>query len=129
MTVLVGLVPSPEGRAALEAAIEEARLRDSRLLVVNSARSGAHVDQSLVSQDELRDLEERLAGEGLRHEVVQDREVRDVVDHLLDVVEREDVRLLVIGLRRRSAVGKLLMGSTAQRLLLEAPCRILAVKP
>lgn len=129
MTVLVGLVPTPEGTAALEAAIEEARLRGSRLLVVNSARRGAHVDQNLVNQDGLHRLQERLTGEGLTHQVVQDREQRDVADHLLGLVEQEKVELLVIGLRRRTAVGKLLLGSTAQRLLIEAPCRVLAVKP
>lgn len=129
MTVLVGLVPTREGSAALEAAVEEARLRRVPLLIVNSARAGAHVDGSLVGEEQRRELEQRLADEGLEHRFLQDRDVRDVADHILGLIEQEQVKLLVIGLRQRTAVGKLLMGSTAQRLLIEAPCRVLAVKP
>ena len=39
-----------------------------------------------------------------------------------------DVDLLVIGVRRRSPVGKAFLGDVAQRLLLEADVPVLAVK-
>ena len=52
----------------------------------------------------------------------------DIAGQLLDMVREVDAKLLVIGLRHRSAVGKLFMGSTAQQLLLDCPCPVLAVK-
>jgi nucleotide-binding universal stress UspA family protein len=48
---------------------------------------------------------------------------------VLSVAEEVSADLVVIGLRRRTPVGKLLMGSVAQRILLGAECAVLAVKP
>jgi nucleotide-binding universal stress UspA family protein len=53
---------------------------------------------------------------------------RDVADALSAVTEETAAELLVIGIRHRSAVGKLLMGSAAQRILLDVDCPVLAVK-
>jgi len=44
------------------------------------------------------------------------------------VANETDADLIVIGLRRRTPVGKLILGSNAQRILLDAPCAVLAVK-
>jgi len=48
---------------------------------------------------------------------------------LLKTMERGDADLLVIGIRHRNPVGKLLLGSVAQRIILDATCPVLAVKP
>ena len=48
-------------------------------------------------------------------------------DELLDLAGELDAELIVIGLRRRSAVGKLLLGSAAQNVLLNATVPVLAV--
>lgn len=128
MSVVVGFVPSPEGRAALQAAASAARLAGSPLLLVNSAHGAAYADSALASQDELDEAAEAIRRDGVDVEVRRLPRGQDPAEELLATVEAAAAELLVIGLRRRSAVGKLLLGSTAQRLLLQCPCPVLAVK-
>jgi nucleotide-binding universal stress UspA family protein len=53
---------------------------------------------------------------------------QEAPDDLLQVADETGAELIVIGLRKRTPVGKLIMGSNAQRILLEARCPVLAVK-
>jgi nucleotide-binding universal stress UspA family protein len=96
--------------------------------VVNTSRGDALVDEEFLQGDALRGLTEELAGTGVPFEVRQPVRNRDVADELAEVTAETGADLLVIGLRRRSAVGKLLMGSAAQRILLDVDCPVLAVK-
>jgi nucleotide-binding universal stress UspA family protein len=125
--VVVGVVPNPRGRAALEHAVAEARRRGGRLVVVNSSRGDALVDEEYLQGAPLRQLEADLTVSGVPFELRQPVG-RDVAEELAAAVAETDADLLVIGLRRRSAVGKLLMGSAAQRILLDVDCPVLAVK-
>jgi nucleotide-binding universal stress UspA family protein len=127
MSVLVGFIPTPEGRAALDAAINEARLRATSLVVLNAASGDSLVDPRHASADAMAEIEKELATAGVRH-TIEHRTGRNPVDEILEFAGRDDVELVVIGMRRRSPVGKLLMGSAAQQILLEAPGPVLAVK-
>ncbi|RBY91437.1 universal stress protein [Blastococcus sp. TF02A-30] len=126
--VVVGFVPGPRGEAALQHAVEECRRRGARLVVVNSSRGDALVDERFVQGEPLRRLQDELTVSGVPAELRQPVRGRDVAEELADVVRETGAELLVIGLRRRTAVGKLLMGSAAQRILLDVECPILAVK-
>jgi nucleotide-binding universal stress UspA family protein len=131
-TVVVGFVPKPEGEAALAAAIAEVRLRGGRLVVVSAQREAesdpewkAKTEAELVAARELLDA----AGiEHVIHQSVIDIDV-DAADDLIQVARDQAADLVVIGIRRRSPTGKLILGSQAQRILLDAPCAVLAVKP
>ncbi|MBB3085611.1 universal stress protein [Geodermatophilus sabuli] len=125
--VVVGVVPNPRGQAALEHAVAEAQRRGARLVVVNSSRGDALVDEEYLQGPPLRQLEADLTVSGVPFELRQPVG-RDVAEELAAAVAETDADLLVIGLRRRSAVGKLLMGSAAQRILLDVDCPVLAVK-
>ncbi|MGW1344135.1 universal stress protein [Kribbella sp. NPDC002412] len=129
MAIIVGYVPTQEGVAALESAIEEARLREQRLVVVNSSRGEALVDRRFASHDQWDSVEHRLADSGVEHELKQLVEGKDAADQILALAHELNAELIVIGLRRRSPVGKLLMGSQAQTILLQSDCPVLAVKP
>ncbi len=128
MPILVGYVPTPEGEAALDSAIQEALLRKSRLVVLNSSRGESLVDARFASGSTWSDVERRLADSGADYELTQLVEGKDPAETLLAVAEQTNAELIVIGLRRRTPVGKLLMGSQAQTVLLGAECPVLAVK-
>ncbi|MDQ1624546.1 MAG: hypothetical protein QOJ49_44 [Actinomycetota bacterium] len=130
MTIVVGFVPRAEGRAALRRAAEEARLRSTRLVVINSSRGGRELDDedAVRSEKELAEVRASLDTEGIEHEVRQLVRGNDPAEDLIAVAEETGADFIVIGLRRRTPVGKLILGSNAQRILLEAPCPVLAVK-
>jgi len=128
MTVLVGYVPNAFGEAALSAAVEEATRRQERLLVVNMSRDDVLVDAHRAGEDQLARVGRDLAELGTAFEVRQIEKGNDAAEALLAVAEEEKVSVLVIGIRHRSPVGKLLLGSAAQRILLDASCPVLAVK-
>ena len=82
----------------------------------------AEIDESL------SEVEVRLRESGVEHEIRQLVRGVDPADDLIAVAEEVDADLIVIGLRRRTPVGKLIMGSNAQQILLDASCPVLAVK-
>lgn len=127
MSVVVGYIPTREGRAALEAGVTEAILRTLNLVVVSSRRDPSAEGESDVEADLAAHLG-RLSMAGLTHEVRRPAPVADPAEDLLRIAAEVAASLIVIGLRRRSPVGKLLLGSNAQRILLDAPCPVLAVK-
>lgn len=127
MAVVVGYVTTKEGSAALDAAVTEARRRDSRLVVVLARRSQGEEASTLEAEaDAVRDL---LDDADIAYDIRQLRRSEDVAESLVSTAEEVGAELIVIGLRRRSPVGKLVLGANAQRILLDAPCPVLAVKP
>lgn len=128
--VVVGYVPKPEGKAALRLAAEEAKLRNASLVVVNSHRGGREFDRedAMDSESQLEEVRDQLKGAGVEHEIRQLVRGLDPAEDLMNVAAEVGADMIVIGLRRRSPVGKLILGSNAQRILLDAPCPVLAVK-
>ncbi len=127
-SVVVGFSPDRYGRAALGYAIAEADLRGQRLVVVNASKGDAYVDTHFADEADVAALETELGRLGVEHLIVRPVGGGDVADQVIGVVREHRATLLVIGIRQRSAVGKLLLGSTAQRMMLDCPCPVLAVK-
>lgn len=128
MTIVIGYVPSPEGQAALARGLEEAKLRGGPVVVVNSSRGDALVDERFAQGEELELVRDVLRESGVAHELRQPMRGLLASEELVEIAAEVDAELIVIGLRKRSPVGKLIMGSTAQRVLLDASCPVLAVK-
>lgn len=126
--IVVGYIPSPEGIAAFERAKEEALLRRQPLIVVNTGQDGNYASPLFASPEDIDAIQAELNAAGISHETLQPTTGRAAAEEILRVAEEQQARLIVIGLRRRSPVGKLLLGSTAQQVLLDAQCAVLAVK-
>jgi nucleotide-binding universal stress UspA family protein len=128
MTLLVAYVARPEGQAALDKGMEIAKRRNERLVVVNASPGGTKEDPSMIDSEEVERVEKLLRDAGLNAEFKQFVRGKSAVDEIEALVESLQVSVLVIGLRKRSPVGKLIMGSVAQELLLSVSCPVLAVK-
>lgn len=120
MTVVVAYADTPPGHAALAAAVAESARQQEAVVLVTAVRGE--------SPPEVADLERRWPEAAGRIEVAQG-DLGDPSDAVVQVAQRRDARLVVLGLRARTPVGKLVFGSTAQRILLDATCPVLAVKP
>lgn len=130
MAIVVGYVATKEGRAALRRAAEESLLRKSKLIVINSNRGGKDFDgeEAESFESELIQVQRQLDEVGIQHEVRQLVRGNEPAEDLIAVADEVGAEFIVIGLRRRTPVGKLILGSNAQRILLDAHCPVLAVK-
>jgi len=120
MTVVVAYADTPPGHAAVEAAVAESARGQEVVILVPAVRGEVLPD--------VAELERRWPDAAGRLEVARG-DLGDPSDAVVQVAQRREARLVVLGLRARTPVGKLVFGSTAQLILLDATCPVLAVKP
>jgi nucleotide-binding universal stress UspA family protein len=129
MSVLVGYVPTTAGGVALQLAAEQATMRSTSIIVVNVALGSNFADVTFADEKDLDAVRERLTQRGLDHTIKQIVGATDVAGEILALAASEQVELIVVGLRRTSPLGIVLLGSNAQRIILTAPCPVLSVRP
>ena len=129
VSVVVGYVPDATGLLAVTEAARQARWRGTDVVVVNAIDNSGYARPTAADERDLDALDARLAAEGVEHEIRHlDVGTARAAEVILAVVEEVSAELVVVGIHRRSPVGKMLLGSTAQRILLDSPCPVLAVR-
>ena len=127
--IVVGYLATREGRQGISSALNEAVRRESPVTVVVSEKSTAPAAEVLAERDqELKSIAQDAERRGITLDIRILSERHDVAEDLIAVATETSADVIVIGLRRRSPVGKLILGSNAQRILLDSPCPVLAVK-
>lgn len=130
MSIVVGYIDTPEGNAALDRAIEEVRLRGGKLVVIHSMMGGSHeeAEEYISSAEAIEDVHQRLhdaAVEHCTHEYVRGH---TPAEDIMQAVDDHDAEMIVIGIRRRSTTGKVLLGSNALEILHDTKVPVLCVK-
>lgn len=130
MSVVVGYVPDPTGSLAVAQAAREALWRRTDLVVVNVVGPAGYQEPTSAGEQDLDALGLRIAEQGvsftIRHSALAPGD--HASDEILKAAEQTGAELIVVGLRRRSSVAKALLGSNAQRVLLDATCPVLSVR-
>ncbi len=130
MNILVGYDGSKVAGDALKVAREQAKAFNAKVFIVTSMVGGPEVTREEFERAE-KDLE--FAKSGFKKEEIPCEarlSVRgmEAGEDLIQFAEENNVDLIVVGVRRRSRVQKLVFGSNAQYVILEAPCPVLTVK-
>ncbi|MCW2811446.1 MAG: universal stress protein [Friedmanniella sp.] len=129
MKIVVGYIPTPEGLAAINYATEYARTSGGSLTVLNTGKDGNYADPVFASSQDMDAIEAELRGLGVAYEIRRPADGLGAAEAILATEKEIGADMVVIGVRRRSPVGKLITGSTAQAILLGADCPVVAVKP
>jgi len=130
MSVIVGYLSSERGQKALEVGIEEAKLRNTDLVVVHSLRgAGKSDDEDVIQSDrDLAALDEMLSKQGVVFSIHNYVRGNEPAEDVVRAAEELGGELIVIGLRQRTSAGKFLLGSNAHDILMDAPCPVLTVR-
>lgn len=129
--IVVGYSPTVTGELALDRAIEEAKIRDARVMVVLSMWGGkrTNLEDVQVARRAFGSAEDRLRAAGVEYELRELVRGKSPAEDLAALAAEEKASLLVIGYRHRTKSGKFFLGSDAQDILLAAPCPVLLVRP
>ena len=130
MKILVAFEGSSAAKAALELAVKHAQAFDGELVIVWSMPKGDEDQQEEIQAAEktLAYWKDHLEQKGLACQTHLLIRGVDAGEDLIRFAADHNVEEIVMGVRRRSKVGKLIFGSTAQYVILNAPCPVVTVR-
>jgi nucleotide-binding universal stress UspA family protein len=135
MAIIVGLSDTPLGRLAIERAAREAGSRKQPLVLTvgvpmrrNQEDAQTYPERRREAEEQLQQKSDQLRATGIEVIPHLPPVPKSAAEAILDAAREHDAELIVVGIRRRSPVGKAFLGSTSQDVLLEAECEVLGVK-
>jgi nucleotide-binding universal stress UspA family protein len=130
MKILVGYNGSNSSGRALDLSIEYAKAFKAQVLIVTSLVGGMVTDgeKTHFAEEEFEILQKRFESEGIA--CTTELLVRGVTpgEDIVLYAKESEVDQIIIGIKKRSKTSKLLFGSNAQYVILNAPCPVVAVK-
>ena len=130
MKILVGYDRSNASEDALNLALQHAQAFNAEVHIMRSLEQGPDLKKEDIDRTEsvLEKIRKPFKKAGLTCEVHASVSYQSPGEDLVRFAKDNSVDQIVVGVRRRSKVGKLVTGSTAQYIILNAPCPVLSVK-
>ena len=130
MKILVGYDYSTVTQDVLALAKQQAKAFKAEVHLLRSMEQNPELQRDTIQQAEenLDHVKRDFATLGLACETHVVVSGQSAGEEIVQFAEQNTIDLIVIGVRRRSKVGKLLFGSNAQLIILTAPCAVLTVK-
>ena len=130
MKILVGFDGSKVSEEVLRLAAQHAQAFDAQILLVQSMVGGLEVQRSDFEKAEAALLSRKNQFREKNIPCESLLSVRGLApgEDLVRLAKEQKVDAIIVGVRRRSKVGKLVFGSNAQYVILNAPCPVVTVK-
>ena len=130
MKILVAYKDTKESQLALELAKTHSRYFDAEILLVSSSEGGKGEDPEEISKMtiQLEEIKTALNQEGLSCEVTQLARGLSPGEDIVFFADENNVDMIYVGVQKKSRTSKLLLGSTAQYIILKASCPVISVK-
>ena len=130
MKILVSYDGTKESTAALELARSHAKIFNAKLVVVSSSEGGKgeKLDDIRKIKDDLDRIQKEVANEGTECEVEQLARGLTPGEDIVLYADENDVDQIYVGIRKKSRTSKLILGSTAQFIILKAKCPVTSAK-
>jgi len=128
MKILVGYNGSEVAKKALDLAKEHAKVFNAKIYVLHSLLTDWPKKEHVLDEKDMEEVKNSLEKDGFSCET--HLTIRNVLpgEHLVEFAKENGIDEIIVGIRQRSKVGKILVGSTAQHVILEAPCPVVTTK-
>jgi nucleotide-binding universal stress UspA family protein len=130
MNILVAFDGTREAKEAARIAARHAKAFNARIILAYSMVGGPEIPRKQFdeAEKELQLQEIALKEEGFECESVLSVRGMETGEDLVKLAEEKQAEEIVIGIQRKSKVGKLLFGSTAQYIIMNAGCPVVTVR-
>ena len=130
MKIMVGYDRSNVAKEALELAKKHAKAFDAKVYVVRSLAQSREMklEDIQTAEEELENIRRSFRDEGIECKTEAIVSSISPGEDLVEFAQEKEIEEIIIGVRRRSKVGKLIFGSNAQYIILMARCPVVAVK-
>ena len=130
MKIMVGYDQSNVAKGALELAKKHAKAFGAKVYVVRSLAQSREMKREDIqkAEQELEKIRRSFRDEGIECKAEAIVSPVSPGEDLVQFVDEREIDEIIVGVKRRSKVGKLIFGSNAQYIILMAPCPVVAVK-